>query len=456
METDNKIFEVLLDNAPIGIYYSDFAGRFIYGNKKAEEIVGYKKEELIGKSFLKIDLLPRTEIKKAAKLLALNKLGKSSGPDEFILVRKDGSKRSVEITTTLITVNGKKTVLGMVQDVTDHRRIQSELIKSEELHRMLVENINEVIFRCNNEGTITYMSPTIESLSGYTSSEMIGQSFTKFIHPEDLPALMESFQRTITGQLEPFEYRVLSKSGEMFWVLSHSRPIFRKKKITGLQGTLTNITELKEKGEQLKALLKEKELLIKEVYHRVKNNMQLIDSILSLQSGYVKDKSTLEVFRDTRSRIKTMTSLHKKLYQSDDLASVNCRKYIQDLTHELYRSYELSGKNIALRTDIGDDSLSVSKAIPCALIVNELVSNSFKHAFPEGQQGEVGVVMHKDDGCVFHLTVKDTGIGLPDDLDILKTDTLGMQLVTSLVEQLNGSLEVDGKSGTSYRVTFPA
>lgn len=216
----------------------------------------------------------------------------------------------------------------------------------------------------------------------------------------------------------------------------------------------TEIAERKQAEEQIKASLKEKEVLLKEIHHRVKNNLQIISSLLKLQARSIKDIQTLEIFNESQSRIRTMALIHESLYQSNDLSKINFCEYICKLAANLFRSYEITSSGIKQIIKVDDVFLEIDVAVPCGLIVNELVSNSLKYAFPSDNEGEIRIELHSTQNCNFTLIVSDNGIGLPKNLDLNKTKTLGLQLVNNLVEQLEGSVEIDSNGGTEFRITF--
>jgi two-component sensor histidine kinase len=204
---------------------------------------------------------------------------------------------------------------------------------------------------------------------------------------------------------------------------------------------------------QVKESLEEKEVLLSEIHHRVKNNMQIISSLLRLQGRSIKDESYLQIFKDSQDRIRSMALIHEKLCQSENLAKIDIDNYIRDLAKNLYRNYAMTDK-IKLTLEIEDVLLSMNYAIPCGLIINELVSNSLKYAFPEGKEGEITIALHCLENQV-DLVVKDNGIGLPEDLDFRNTESLGLQLIRLLAEdQLDGKIELSRTAGTEFRITF--
>ena len=206
--------------------------------------------------------------------------------------------------------------------------------------------------------------------------------------------------------------------------------------------------------EQLRASLGEKEILLKEIHHRVKNNLQIIYSLLSLQSDHILDERTLELFNDSKHRVRSMALIHEKLYLSADLARIGFGEYIHALTSDLLSSYSLSPAVVDLKTHISDVHLSVDTAIPCGLLVNELFTNCLKYAFSDGQEGEINIELQKNGGEEFSLVIGDNGIGLPEEMDFRNTESLGLQLVNSLAAQLNGAVELDSTHGMVSTVTF--
>jgi two-component sensor histidine kinase len=210
------------------------------------------------------------------------------------------------------------------------------------------------------------------------------------------------------------------------------------------------IARRKRAEEQVKASLKEKEVLLKEIHHRVKNNMAVITSLLSLQSSNIKDKQYKDIFNNSINRIKSMALIHEKLYRSDDLAKVNFEDYLQEMLHNMLMSYGLNTHNIALITEVANISLRIDAAIPFGLIINELVSNSLKYAFPEDRKGEIKVAIRSNDRGDVELTISDNGVGMPEDVDFRKTASLGLNLVNALVGQLQGKIELYREKGTEF------
>jgi two-component sensor histidine kinase len=207
--------------------------------------------------------------------------------------------------------------------------------------------------------------------------------------------------------------------------------------------------------EHLTSSLAEKEVLLKEIHHRVKNNLQVISSLLYLQSKQIRDQDTLEMFVESQQRVRSMALVHERLYQSDNLARVDCADYVRDLVSYLHHSYGARSRLVKLSIDVVDMSMPIDTAVPFGLIVNELTSNALKHAFPDGREGEIAIRLDMVDGCQWSLVVSDNGTGLPEGLDVQNPKTLGLQLVKTLTAQMNGTIDLEQKDGTSFRITFP-
>jgi len=216
------------------------------------------------------------------------------------------------------------------------------------------------------------------------------------------------------------------------------------------------IARHKRTEDQLQASLEEKEVLLKEIHHRVKNNLQLISSLLNLQARRINDQQSLTVFDECKNKVNSIALIHEKLYESEDLANINFGEYIYSLTNELFRTFPGNLSHIALNRDLEDVFLKVNKAIPCALIINELFTNTLKYGFPpeQKQEGEIVVQLKSTEKGKTTLIIADNGVGLPAHLDVNETKTLGMQIVNALVGQLHGSVQIDRSKGTKFIIEF--
>ena len=214
------------------------------------------------------------------------------------------------------------------------------------------------------------------------------------------------------------------------------------------------LRERKRAEEQIKVSLREKEVLLKEIHHRVKNNLQIISSLLSLQVGFIEDQQVLKIFRESEERIRSMALIHEKLYQSDNLAQIDFAEYIRELAGHLFRSYNGAARGIRLNLQSEDIWLNINIAVSCGLILNELIANSLKHAFPGDRRGVIHIRLYTDHDDQLILRVGDEGIGFPENLDFRHTTSLGLQLVDMLINQLDGTIELERNHGTTFKLTF--
>ena len=196
-----------------------------------------------------------------------------------------------------------------------------------------------------------------------------------------------------------------------------------------------------------------KKCFLKRFYHRVKNNLMIISSLLNLQSRYIKDEESKNIFKESQNRTRSMALIHERLYQSTDLKRIDFGEYIRTLANDLYNTYVMDKSLITLNIDVDDVKLDINTSIPLGLIVNELVTNSLKHAFPPGKSGEIDIQFHTQDDK-YLLEVKDNGIGFPKDINYQNTDSLGLRLINSLTEQIDGNIQLNNNSGTSFKIIF--
>jgi PAS domain S-box-containing protein len=339
---------------------------------------------------------------------------------------------------------------------TERKRAEEALRESEEDLRAIFNGVGDGIALIDMTGKVIKVNKRIMAIGGYTEDEIIGKRIAlfKMFPPPSLAKMLSNFAKLIAGQqCPPFDVEVYTEAGEKLDVELRGSLLRKKGKVVGIVGVMRDITERKQAEEQIKASLKEKEVLLKEIHHRVKNNLQVISSLLYLQSKNIKDKQTIKMFRDSESRVRSMSLVHERLYQSQDLARVDFAEYMRSLANHLFRSYGINTNVIQLKINSDDVFLGVDTAIPCGLIINELVSNSLKHAFPDGREGEVRIELRADDGQ-FMLMVSDNGVGFPQDLDFRDTGSLGLQLVNTLVEQIEGTIELDRSDGTAFRIAF--
>jgi len=242
-------------------------------------------------------------------------------------------------------------------------RKQSEeaILESEEKYRHLVENTNDALFSTDAKGVLTYISPPVKSITGYSPSEVIGHSFLEFIYEEDLNRIKDLFQKILSGVIEASEYRIKTKSGEVRWIRTSNRPVIYENLTLGLQGMMTDVTERKKDEERIMASLREKEVMMREIHHRVKNNMQIISSLLRLQSRQIKNGELTDIFNVAQDRIKSMALIHESLYRSDDLAKIDFADYVHRLTTRLFSIHISRKRQISLDLDLLNGEIELER-----------------------------------------------------------------------------------------------
>ncbi|MFQ6115775.1 MAG: sensor histidine kinase, partial [bacterium] len=304
---------------------------------------------------------------------------------------------------------------------------------------------------------ITYVNDRMCKMLGYSKSELIGRPGTSFIRDYNNERGQNLLDLRKKGINQPYELELERKDGTKIAVLVSPKALFDADgNYAGTFAVCTDITERKRAEEKMKAALKEKEVLLREIHHRVKNNLQIIDSLFDLQTEQIRDGEVIELFRRSQHRLKTIALIHEQLYQSKDLAKINFSEYIQSLIENLFQLYKINSDVSPIRTNVEEVTLSIDSAIPCGLIINELVSNALKYAFPEDKVGEIKIELRIVDADKLSLVVSDNGVGLPEGLDFRNTKSLGLQLVCILTDQLDGSIELDRKRGTTFKITFKA
>ncbi|MHB1042223.1 MAG: histidine kinase dimerization/phosphoacceptor domain -containing protein [Eubacteriales bacterium] len=337
---------------------------------------------------------------------------------------------------------------------------EKALKESEDRYALAVRGVNDGLWDWNIKTGEAYFSPRWKSMLGYEEDEITNriEEWKKLVHPDDIGRVMEDIATHLAG-LTPYyrnEHRLLHKDGSYRWILVRGIAVRDDNgEHYRAAGSHTDITERKKVEDQIKASLKEKEVLLREIHHRVKNNMQVISSLLRLQSGALHDETHSEMCRDSQNRVKSMSLIHEKLYQSEDLASIDFREYIQSLVDGLLKSYGTDPDRILLKIEFQDIRLGIDTAIPCGLLINEMVTNSLKHAFPGGRKGEIRIALRFTGKDEIELVMADSGIGMPENLDFRKTESLGLQLITTLAEeQLKGEIRLSREKGTEFLIRF--
>ncbi len=456
LNESREMYRILVETSPDAVTVTDLEGNITYVSRRTLQIHGYDRaEELIGKSAF-LFIAPEDQ-KKAAENLKKTLEGGSVKDLEYVLLRKDGTQFIGELNASLIRdVGGEpKAFIAISRDITERKNAERELSDSEKKFRSVVENANDAIYIITPHG-FQYVNSAFEKLTGYTSKEILEDTFDfwSIIHPDDIKMIREREDARKKDEEVPsrYEFRIMAKGGSLKTVEPATVHIGEKGEVK-VMGILRDVTDRKKAEEKIKASLLEKNVLLREINHRVKNNMQIISSLLRLQSRSIQDPDLVEMFKESQNRIRSMALIHEKLYQTEDFASINFAQYIRSLVVHLFHTYQVNPNVIRMNAKVDDVFLDINRAIPCGLIINELVSNSLKHAFPDSKKGEISIKLSSN-AKKTTLVVSDSGVGLPEDIDLKEPDTLGLQLVSDLIKQVDGTMLLDRTKGTTFHITF--
>ena len=466
--------EAVLDAVPWFVSWLSSDLRYIGVNRQLAESFNLPSEEFIGREIGFLD----------------------TGPD-FVQFMQDffaSSKQQIsrEVDTR---VNGKtkyylivtqkydegKAAVSVGIDISDRKRaeaMQAQLIaslqESERKFRSLYEATSDTVMLLDEKGFLFDCNrATLEMFNCNTKEELCGK------HPKDIsPPFQGKGQDTESAIKTQIAIALATGNARFEWIHrrldgsefpaevlltamefgklpnNNSNQIFEGTKV--LQAVVRDITERKRDEEEIKAALAEKEVLLKEIHHRVKNNLQVISSLLRLQSRYIQDRTVLEMLKESQNRVRSMALVHEHLYQSQDLSRIDFAEYIHNLASNLFQAYQVNSKGVKLNIKVAAAFLNIDTAVPCGLIINELVSNSLKYAFKNKNSGELTIEFKRDDKDLFLLTVRDNGTGFPSNIDYKNSGSLGLRLVCSLVRQLQGNIELQPGSGTVFQISFPS
>nr|WP_255668582.1 PAS domain S-box protein [Methanocella sp. CWC-04] len=490
-----NFLQVLMNTIPLPIFYKNREGIYIGCNEAFEKYLGFDRDSIIGKTVF--DLAPENlaKIYKNADDSLFNSGGiqvyesrvkNADGSEHDVIFNKatylnpDGSiggmvgtilditerkrsendilkmHRELETRVAERTSELKRINEALQTEIKERNKAEEELEKSIKKYKELADLLPQIVFEIDINGNITFVNKSAFGLTKYNEEDFKkGLNAFQIISLEDRDRLKENMSNALKGNSEGGEYRIRRKDGSTYPGMIHASVIYQDDRPAGLRGFIIDITELKQAEKRIQASLAEKEVLIKEIHHRVKNNLQIISSLLSLQFDYIRDEKDLEIFKESQDRVRTMALIHEKMYQSKDLANVDISEYMDNLTSYLFRSYGVDRNIIGLEIESGEVYMNVNTAVPCGLIINELVSNSLKYAFPNGRKGKISIKLKPKNIDRMVLTIMDDGIGLPEEKNIDNNKSLGLQLVHALTEQINGSIRLYRNDGTRFEIEFP-
>jgi PAS domain S-box-containing protein len=443
-------YQVFLESTSDPVFMKDERFRYIMANRAFLNFLGKREEEVLGR--------------KDSDLLPPNIAASFRSTDEKVL-QHDGLVGHEEVIDGRIYESrrfpvpmsrGHAGIGGILRDVTDRKNAEATVRKNERKYRDFFRTSRDCIFITSPEGRWVDFNDAAMELLGYDERAELAVVPIQdtYADPGERKHLLGLLQGRDFLRDHPLDLK--RRDGTVIHVLI-TVAVLRdvEGRIESLQGTLRDVTEQKRAEENLKTALKEKEILLREIHHRIKNNMQIISSLLSLQARTIPNPELREILAVCQGRLKSMALIHEKLYQSKDFSAVDFRSYIEVLTAHLFSLSGSERSGIRAELDVGDIRLDITRAIPCGLIINELVSNALTHAFPGGRPGAVRIAMKAEEGGRLELTIADDGCGLSASVNVADPATLGLQIVRDLVQQIDGTLShTTSDAGTVFTIRF--
>ncbi len=419
---------------------------------------GYSREELLAGLVPFASMVHPDDLQRVGReVQEYSTSGTDRFAQEYRMVTKDGEVRWVD-DRTLVERNDDGLITfyqGIVIDITERKRVEEALRESEKKYQSLFGNAQVALFRTNiSDGKLLEINERYAKMAGYAN---VGDCMAEFNAADAWadPSARIDLRRIMLekGYVTDYEAEIIRRDGAHIWIL-FSATVFPEPGF--FEGSIVDITERKQAEAALRSSLAEKDSLLKEVHHRVKNNLQIISSLLSLQGRKVQNREALDLLQDAQNRVRSMALLHETLYRSGNLARVDFPQYVKSICSHLVRSCAGNAENIRLRQDIADVALDMDQAIPAGLIISELVTNALKHAFPARAVGEISVELQVAGEKNLVLRVSDNGVGLPAATRSQSSATLGLTLVKNLSRQLDGQLSIEGEQGTVFEIVFPS
>ncbi len=452
LRASEKKYRDLFEESFDGLFITSPEGKILDMNKKGIKMFGYDTKEEIMSLDLASDIYADPSDRKSI-LSMINEQG--SAEYEVVVKKKNGDKMITQCSLTAVKdetgqINSYR---GIIRDITERKKADEALRLSNNYNRSLIEASLDPLITIGPDGGVNDVNMATEKVTGYSRVELIGSDFSVyFTEPEKAREVYQLVFKD--GFVRDYPLKIQHKNGDVTSVL-YNASVYRDESgdVVGVFAAARDVTKLNKAKNDLKKTIKEKNVLLSEVHHRVKNNMQIISSLLNLQTHYVSDDKTISILKESQDRVKAMAILYEKLYLSDDLTEINFEEYIQGLIKGLFYTHNVEEGQISTTIEIENIFLNIETSIPCGLIISELVSNSLKHAFSNGRKGKISLSLQSV-GDKFELIVSDNGIGFPEDLDFRNTDSLGLQLVNNLVNQIDGEISLEKSHGTQFKILF--
>ena len=451
----------LLENISEYIISIDVEGNFLFVNTSFKKAMGYSDKDFRTKKIS--EMLSEDRVDTSQSTIQKIIEGKLPNPITTSFITKAGKKIVLEGNTTVKYKHYKpESIRGFFRDVTENLEVE-KFVKSQsaKMKSIFDSATNVLMWTLNERHEITSMNEKFkETIRKYCEIDIkVGSVFYQELGPNIQKGyyqelMFNKFVRAYSGHSEQFEVCMVDTYNQPVWFEVFINPIVLDDadEITEVSCMAYLINDKKEAAEKIEQALIEKDVLLKEVHHRVKNNLQVISSILNLQSSLVEDEKTLAILRESQSRIRTMSFIHESLYRTKDFSEIDFTEYLTNLSKNLVSSYSVSSK-VKLTLELDNVHLSLDQAIPCGLIVNEIVTNSLKYAFKDIKSPDIFVKIHENEETI-QLIIGDNGIGLPDDYVEHASETLGVQLIEALTDQIEAEMKIENKAGTKYLLTF--
>ena len=431
-------------------------GLFYEVNDTFLALLGYSREELIGRSARLIPIWPATEdVTRFVKKLRED--GSLRGWEQEYL-KKSGERFVAQISAQLLSIRGEKVILLTLVDITNRKKAEAAVRDAEERLRFALEACHIGAWDFDLEDLTAFRSFEHDRIFGYqnllprwTLPDLLNHALPEYRVP--LEGMVRAASAANRGWT--YECRIRRADAEIRWIWFSGRHHVAANGHRRMVGVVQDVTERKLVEEKRRRSLHEKEVLLQEIHHRVKNNLQVICSLVDLQAGTMPDHALSEAFTEIRDRVRSMSLVHEKLYQSENLAQVNFAEYTESLLYYLCHAHKSVSASIQLKLELQPVLLPIDLAVPCGLMLNELATNSLKHAFRNRSEGVLSIALRPGPNQQIFLSVKDNGVGLPSGLDWRQTRSMGLQLVQMLVGQLKGTVTVSANGGTHFQFSFP-
>lgn len=448
MESYRDLFDSISD----AIYLVNDNGRIIGASKGLQRTFGYKPDEVIGKPFTILHAPGKVDPEQFSSFLN-GTAGKGGGKLDSWGKKKNGEVFPTELLINTGSYFGQEVQIVIERDVTERQMAEEELQKRERMLSELFKTTPVGIVLLNEHHEVEEVNDGFEQIFGYTLEEIKGLELDRIFVPEY--DRLEATSLSSTSKVTEVEAQRISKTGELVDVMIYSVPIIIDNKMRYSYGFYVDISERKEREEEVRANLREKEVLLSEIHHRVKNNLAVITGLLELQSYNAEDNSARNVLKDSQMRIHSIAMVHEKLYQNERLSEIHIHKYIIELVRIVQKTMGNRDMDLQVEYDLDEVTLAITQAIPCGLLLNEVLTNAFKYAFSGKDSGRISIHFKLGEGGMINFGIKDNGVGFDPETAENSEDSLGMKLIVTLARQLKAEADIrSDESGSSFDFTF--